>query len=344
MAPAYNKTIHLVGAQRSNHPWGIENRLIPAFESIGCRVLSTDFRQQRAELPQLLNQAADLVLVCKGDNIPPALIRSTPCLTALWYAENVGTPEAVDEPTQARRRELAFNVAAFDFVFTHDQANIEIYRGLGARRVSWLPCVAVNPEVQRKLQVAKKYDVVFVGSPTPYRQRQLSELRARGVRVEAPNLWDPAELNRVFNESRIVLNVHLSEIPNTETRVGEVLGAGSFLLSERLSSSDLLQEGETYASWPSGDVDALAQKIRYFLTHEKEREAIAARGHAYAHQHLTFRRLVTALLEQIDFNHLKRIWPSYGLGILFNSTGEPTLRLDDYYGAVDRALAQPPTS
>jgi glycosyltransferase involved in cell wall biosynthesis len=331
----YNKTIHLVGAQKSNYPWGFENRLIPAFESIGCKVISTDYRQQRAELPRLLMQKADLVLVCHGDGIASQLLQSTPWITALWYAEQIGTTNTFDDRAMARRHELAANVQAFDFVFTHDQGNIEVFRSLDAKGVSWLPCALVNPEVHKKLSAQKKYDVVFVGTMTPYRQKVLKQLSERNIEVYAPSLWDPIELNKLFNESRIVLNIHLSNLLNTETRVAEALGAGSFLLSEELSSPELVKEGEHYISWPSSDIDDLVKKIKYYLANETEREKIAAQGHRYAHERLTFQEGVKLLLSRIDFTYQQRIWPSHTLGILFNQKREPTLRLDDFYAAVE---------
>ncbi len=330
----YNKTIHLVGAQKSNYPWGFENRLIPAFESIGCKVISTDYRQQRAELPKLLMQPVDLVLVCHGEGIAPQLLQSTPWITALWYAEQIGSTKTYDERALARRKELAANVRAFDFVFTHDQANIEVYRELGARRVSWLTCALVNPQVHKKLSIEKKYDVVFAGTLTPYRENILKKLSASGIAVHIQNIWDPIQLNKLFNESRIVLNIHLSALPNIETRIAETLGAGSFLLSEKLSSPDLLQDCRHYVSWASKDVDNLAEKIKHYLANETEREAIAAQGHHYAREHLTFEEGMKLLLDRIDFDYKKKIWPSHTLGILFNRKREPTLRLDDFYTAV----------
>jgi hypothetical protein len=330
----YFKTVHLVGAQKSNYPWGFENRLIPAFEAIGCKIISTDFRQQRTELAKLLAQPADVVLVCRGDGISPQLLRSTPCITALWYAEQIGTMSSYDGNALARRDELKANVHAFDYVFTHDQANIEVHRSLGAKRVSWAPCALVNPDVNKKISAKKKHDVVFVGTMTPYRQGILAQLKERGIVVHTPSLWNPEELNKLFNKSRIVLNIHLSHLPNTETRVAEVLGAGSFLISEELSSPDLLKDGEHFVSWKSNDINILVEKIEFYLAHEAEREIIAERGHRYACEHLTVQRGAISLLDRIDFNEKYRLWSSYALGILFNERGEPTLRLDEFYAAV----------
>ncbi|HRR42330.1 MAG TPA: hypothetical protein P5244_13940, partial [Syntrophales bacterium] len=127
--------VHLVGAQQTNYPWGFENRLIPAIKELGHTLISTDYRKQRPNLPNLLTQKADLILVCKGEGIDPHLVESTPCVTALWYAEQIGTSESHDETSLARRKELAFNLHAFDYAFSHDPANLLVYRRLGAQRV-----------------------------------------------------------------------------------------------------------------------------------------------------------------------------------------------------------------
>ena len=85
-------TVHLIGAQKSNYPWGFENRLIPVFESMNVRLISTDFRQERERLEVRIAQPADFILVCKGDLIPPGLIEQAPCPTALWWIPSGSMP------------------------------------------------------------------------------------------------------------------------------------------------------------------------------------------------------------------------------------------------------------
>lgn len=289
--------IHLVGAQETNYPWGFENRLIPALEELGCTVISTDFRKNRDRLPVLLQTPADLLLVCKGEGIEPRWIRQAPCTTALWYAEQVGFPGQCDDTAAGRRKELASNIGAFDHAFSHDEGNLDVYRALGARSASWLPTAMVDPQIHRPLGLAKDIDVIFVGSITP-RRKTLLEAVQRRVNVHVANTWDPEETNRLFNRSKIVLNIHLSDLPNTETRIAEVLGAGAFLLTEALSSPSYLIDGKHAVSFPLGDVETLASKIVYFLNHEDEREAIAAAGHAYVTEHHTFGARVRQILQQ----------------------------------------------
>lgn len=334
------ETIHLVGAQKSNFPWGFENRLIPAFESLGLRVISTDFRQERNNLQDRLSEKVDLVLVCKGEWIHPQIISSCPYITSLWYAEQIGDKENSDDVALGRREELSYNIKSFDNVFSHDQGNLDLYTELGGKRVAWLPCAAVDPSINKKLNLKKKYDVVFVGSKTPRRERIISEIERSGIKVFWPDIWDPVELNKFFNESKVVLNTHLSDLLNTETRIAEVLGSGSFLISERISSPDFISDREHFVSFPPGETGELANLIRYYLSHEEEREEIASQGYQYIHEKHTYQKRMESFLDSLDFGISGNIWPSYSLGFLFDSKGQITLRLDSFYESVLNSLGK----
>jgi len=330
--------LHLVGAQQSNYPWGFENRLIPAIQELGHTLIATDFRQESARLPERLAQPADLILFCKGEGIDPHLIESCPCVTALWYAEQIGTPEAWDDTALARRKELAFNIHAFDHTFSHDPANLRLYKSLGAEKADPLPCAAVDPALNRRLHIPKKFDVVFVGSKTPRRLKILEELARKGIGVYSPDIWNAEEMNRLFNESRIVLNCHLSELLNTETRVAEVLGSGSFLLSETLSDGDLVEEGRHFIGFTPGATDEMIDKIRYYLDHDRQREEIASQGHDHIHHRHTYGHRIRKILDAVDFSANRRIWPAYDIGVPTNGKDKPTLRLDRFNAHVRERL------
>ena len=327
------KKIHLVGAQKTNYPWGFENRLIPAFRKEGYEVISTDFRQERENLKQLLMQQTDLVIICKGEGIPPELIRSIECPTVLWWAELLGTLQEVDEMAQQRRQMLAYNISAFDVVLVHDEASVSICQSLGAARVGFLPTAAVDPNVHGKIDVEKRYDIGFVGQLTPRRQALLSKLQQHFC-VEIRSIWDPEALNKFFNETKIVLNIHLSKLPNTETRLCEVLGAGSFLLSEEISSKNLFLDGQHLAYWKRDNLEDLVSKIDYYLTHEEERERIADQGHQFALSHHTINHRVRQLMHMVHSESMKPSWDSNIIGVIYDANGNETDNIQLFYEAV----------
>ncbi len=100
----------------------------------------------------------------------------------------------------------------------------------------------------------------------------------------------------VFKQSKINLNISLRSIKSgIPQRAFDIMGSGGFLLSN--FQADFLDDfipGEDFDYYESKE--DLLLKIDYYLTHEKERQAIAQRGHdkiAAAH---TYRHRVREML------------------------------------------------
>ncbi|MFO0795824.1 MAG: glycosyltransferase [Candidatus Brocadiaceae bacterium] len=146
--------------------------------------------------------------------------------------------------------------------------------------------------------------ITFIGNQT-LRRKSIFIALEKYFKVFISNIWDSKKLNEIFNESKIVLNIHLSDLLNIETRIGEVLGSGSFLLTEELPCQDLFIDGEHLVQWRQGDVEDLIKKIQYYLIHEDEREKIAEKGHRFAIEHHSFEKRMHQLLSTIDFNKNK---------------------------------------
>lgn len=87
------------------------------------------------------------------------------------------------------------------------------------------------------------------------------------------------EMPLVFRHSKINLNITLRSIQTgIPLRALDIMGAGGFLLTNYQSDfTHHFTDGEDYVSYSSQD--ELFSKIEYYLTHEKEREEIAANGY-----------------------------------------------------------------
>ena len=327
------KVIHLIGAQKTNYPWGFENRIIPALEAHGCQVISTDYRQEHEELLERFHLPSDLILVCKGDGISPDIIRSVEVPVVLWWPELLGSMVQVDALAMQKRQLLNYNVAAYDFVFVHDEASVPVCRAMGAHKSAFLPTASVDPAIHRKVETEKKYDIGFVGQMTPKRSWILGTLQ-NDFQVEVRQVWDPKELNLFINQCRIFLNIHSSQILNTETRLCEVLGAGTFLLSEQISSPNLFRDGKHLAYWKANDVEDLKQKLAFYLSHEEERERIARQGWQEANENHTVQKRVAKILEAKYEKRPDRDWPGELLGVLYDADGNETRRKEPFYQAV----------
>lgn len=95
----------------------------------------------------------------------------------------------------------------------------------------------------------------------------------------------------VYDRAKINLNISLRSIhTGIPLRAFEILGSGGFLLSNyQADFADCYVDGEDYVSF--GSKEDMLNKIEYYLTHEKERQEIAANGlrrtienHTYEHR------------------------------------------------------------
>jgi spore maturation protein CgeB len=172
---------------------------------------------------------------------------------------------------------------------------------------------ACNHFLYRKLDLPLKYDVTFVGQPHGNRREIIQSLRDAGINVHAwGNGWKSGRLSqeemiRVFNQSRINLNLSKVSTPDTgddqnpeqiKGRSFEIPGCGGFQLSG--SAEDLNHYYEIDKEIVCfEDVDDLREKVYYYLSNEDERAAIAQAGyqrtlreHTYVHRFANiFKRL-----------------------------------------------------
>ena len=102
----------------------------------------------------------------------------------------------------------------------------------------------------------------------------------------------------VFRRSRINLNISLRSIRSgIPLRAFDIMGSGGFLLSN--FQADFLDDfvpGEDFDYYESRE--DLLDKIGYYLSHEKERAAIARNGHDKIAARHTFRHRVREMLSQ----------------------------------------------
>lgn len=149
-------------------------------------------------------------------------------------------------------------------------------------------------------------DVLFSGTAQghyAYRGAMIEALRAQGVAVEVAGHGerrlsrdDYATLTRqakiVLNFSRAptrpigALSDHSEGAPHLKGRALEALASGCLLLEERNEvTGRFFIEGEHYVAFDG--IEDLHTKVRHYLAHPAEREAIARAGHAAWKAHYT---------------------------------------------------------
>lgn len=203
----------------------------------------------------------------------------------------------------------------FDFFTTPDVYGELKYREIGLPDAIHFP-FGCNERIFRKLNVARKFDVSFVGAWHPYREWLIKRIRKAGVNVEVAGYgWPDGEIDqqgmvRIFNESRINLNLSNSEswdarylasspralinrlrskknIEQLKARPFEINGCGAFQLSYYVEGLEHCYEINRELGVYT-DPDDLVEKIKFYLAHEELRESIAVAGFKRTMEEHTF--------------------------------------------------------
>ena len=135
--------------------------------------------------------------------------------------------------------------------------------------IDYLPGLQTEPDKY-------KYDVLFYGDVNnPRRKRYLEQLKKRfSVRIISEVFGDA--LYDELRKARVVVNIHYYENAMLETtRIYEVLSLGcSVVVSERSSDPNEEERLEGVVDFVAeNDVDAMIERVGYWLSHEKERAA-----------------------------------------------------------------------
>lgn len=226
----------------------------------------------------------------------------------------------------------------FTYATTSDVNGSKRWRDLGYNNFVYSP-FGCNHRFLVNKNMPKIYDVSFVGGYHPYRAWCLQRLRKAGINVQTWGYgWPNGQLSLegmgdVFNQSRINLNLTnnqswdfryimfpfrpvkdtLRVIKNAflaasrpdakmremvKARHFEINSCGGFQLSYYVEGLERhYQIGEEIALYES--VDAMVDKVRYYLKHEDEREAISLCGYERTLRDHTMEKRFTDLFGRI---------------------------------------------
>jgi SAM-dependent methyltransferase len=185
----------------------------------------------------------------------------------------------------------------FDFVFTAQRDGAEQMQEAGLA-ACWLP-LACDPDVHRKHEVEKCFDVCFVGHVFPGPRADLLELLARRFprHFVGQRFFD--EMARTYSASRVVFN--RSILNDINMRVFEALACGSLLVTNDLRDNgqeDLFRDGVHLATYR--DAEELVDKVSFYLARDEVRERIAAAGRAEVLGRDTYRHRMEWLLAEVE--------------------------------------------
>lgn len=247
----------------------------------------------RMLLDAVYRYAPDLMFcVLFRDELDPRAVKEvseqTPTATFNWFTDDHWRYE-----TFSRRWAPAFNWVSTTSAEAHGKYRRD---GFGHAILTQWAC---NPHLFRPLGLPRTRGATFIGQPHGDRRRVIAGLRRTGIAVETWGQGWPAgrisqrEMLRVINESKVNLNLSNASRGGVEQVKGrdfEVPGCGGFLLTRASPEIDRCYEvGREIVCYR--DAADLTEKIRHYLAHDDEREAIAAAGyrrvlaeHTYEHR------------------------------------------------------------
>lgn len=200
----------------------------------------------------------------------------------------------------------------FDVVFVAQKEYVEpLQAHVGHSQVHWLPLAAAD-DVHFDHGVERIYEVGFVGNlarahaKTP-RRRRLHLLNERFTMNDWSRPYAPAEVGEIYSRSKIVFNTSIAG--DVTMRIFEGAACGALVLTDAIRNGldELYRPGEEIAIFT--DDDDLLEKVRYYLTHEEERAAVARAGQARTLAEHTYRHRAQRLLEIMRAPDLHRSAP-----------------------------------
>ena len=270
----------------------------------------------------------DLIFALAQAPLGPDAIKNLQLLKvplAFWFVE--------DFRTLTYWKEIA---PCYDYFFAIQRGEFfKELRTVGAQNHYYLP-QACLPDVHRKVYLScedkKEYsaDVSFMGAGYYNRAQSFPRLLDHdfkiwgtewilesplGTRVQNNNKRiDSEEIVKIYNAGKININLHSSSYhtgANPEgdfvnPRTFEIMACGGFQLVDARSELDELMNPDLEIS-TFHTIDELCQKVDFYLNHEKEAQAIAARGKTRVLEEHTMEHRMREMLIHVFTNNLDQL-------------------------------------
>jgi spore maturation protein CgeB len=280
---------------------------------------------RKALMKKISEFSPQAILVIKGDRIPLELIHEIKEEFNITVANYW-----IDDPHSIKvSRTIS---PAYDYFFTNDPDLVQVHKESGCPHVGFLSFGYV-PDLHKKIQLTQeeynKYgsDICFAGTVSEGRIKILEALSEFNLKVWSPrffyklkgdyraeknkippssplyskitdrSVWGE-ELVKTYSASKIVLNIH-SPQPVPIMRDFEVTGCGAFLLTDHARSLEtMFKPGEEIILYEN--IEDLKNKVKYYLSHDQERERIAGKGQLRARRDHTYARRMEELISFIE--------------------------------------------
>lgn len=177
----------------------------------------------------------------------------------------------IDSHVAMKRHLRECDTYQFDTVLCSVAAHVDKF----GNHALWLPNAYPADLIGPNADIQKEYDVGFCGNWVRGRREFYEQVQQR-VPVQTDIMVLGDSMVRAIQRYRVHLNRNHSVDLNYRTY--ETLGAGTFLLTNRTDKLlDLFKPGAHLDTYES--VEDCVEKIKFYLAHPEEREAIAQNGY-----------------------------------------------------------------
>ncbi len=284
---------------------------------------TAEYKRVLSTLPTLQDlQDCDLILV------------AGPEYMAVWLNTLYGIPQwrklkarrAAFYLESSKREDVKFRYENFlDWFHVNFFPDLEDVKRFHAQHFTWYvdanmfkPCLQAGETghvcdagcEQRRIG-RKKYQAAFLGSLYAKRAQFLSRLlplipevdfQANGVLVRDLGGERQQIAAELLAENLREIKIHVALASNNSMmmvpRPFETMACGTFLLTYRTSDNPF-RDGEHYRAYDPEKPEELAEMIRYYLSHEEERERIARAGCEEVRRNYSWQSRIGEVLETI---------------------------------------------
>ncbi len=233
----------------------------------------------------------DMVLMINAEAVDDKMIPSINEYSKTWYLYN-------DRLSEARRCDAIQKAKVSNFASATHSDVFEKFKEVN--RSSVFLTQGINKELFRPFSVEKEIDVCFVGTATEERRALLDYIRSHGFRVihYGPGTENDSiyleDLATLYCRSKIVLNLNRSSVGFSD-RVFQVLGTGTFLLSEYCQDLELFFKRKEEVDWFYSKEECV-DLISYYLEDELSREIIAKTGLVCVFDNFSWEHVIKKML------------------------------------------------
>lgn len=270
------------------------------------KVIKHHLDRENEEFVNIINkQKPDFVFIVKGDSIYPETLQTlqnkVPLIVYIWDDPFFSYSKRHNLGDDYRKSNFELGMFLYNYIFVYDTYYVDSLKKRGLKNVEYLP-LAADPKRYKKIQLTEEekilfnFDICFVGVPYPNRVEILELLNKfklgvfgdgwenyyyrRGKKV--PSYYKGpavgAEVLKLYNASKIVLNIHDPEAKEgLNTRTFDILACGAFEIVDHMKNLDMhFRNNSEIISY--NDHEELNDLVHFYLENDDLSKNIAENG------------------------------------------------------------------